>query len=34
MGSKHFMGLMVVWVVVTENGGEALIKPVNEVVAN
>jgi hypothetical protein len=34
MGSKQVMGLTIVWVVTTENGGEALVKTVNEVVAN
>ncbi len=34
MGSKHVVGLTVVGVVTTENGGEALVKTVNEVVAN
>ncbi len=34
MGSKHVVGLTIIWVVLTENGGEALIKPVNKIVAN
>jgi hypothetical protein len=34
MGSKHVMGLTIVCKVPTENGGEALIQPVDEIVAN
>jgi hypothetical protein len=34
MGSKHVVGLTIVWVVQMENGGEALIKPIDEIVAN
>jgi hypothetical protein len=34
MGSKQSMGLTVVGVVTKENGGEALVKTVNELVAN
>jgi hypothetical protein len=33
MGSKHVVGLTVVRVITTENGGEALVKTINEVVA-
>jgi hypothetical protein len=34
MGSKHVMGLTLVGVVTSENGGEALVKTINEVVAH
>jgi hypothetical protein len=34
MGSKHVVGLTIVGVVTTENGGEALVKTVHEVVAH
>jgi hypothetical protein len=34
MRSKHVTGLTVVGVVMTENGGEALVKTINEVVAH
>ena len=34
MGSKHVVGLTVVRVITTENGGEALVKTINEVVAH
>jgi hypothetical protein len=34
MGSKYVVGLTVVGVVTTENGGEALVKTVNEVVSH
>ncbi len=34
MGSKHVVGLTVVGVVMTGNGGEAMVKTINEVVAH
>jgi hypothetical protein len=34
MRSKHFVGLTIVEVVTMENGGEALVKIVNEIVAH
>ncbi len=34
MGSEHVVGLTIVWVVQMENEGEALIKPIDEIVAN